>query len=267
MKRALLVAMSMIAAACAPALREPPSVADLASRSAPSATPDAASLVKEADARWAGRPDLGAVRDAEALYFQAAQADETDVLGLIGAARAKAWLADHEPDSKVRESLAVSCVQTAQWCGRRQAGNPACDYWLAIAVGLQAREVRATADDGVKTMVGLLQRAIDKDPSYDEAGPHRIMAIVLTRAPGWPLGPGDAELALDHARKAVALRPDYPPNLLALGEAAAANALRDEAKGAVQRAKAVAATLRDAGNPDAAEWIADADRALAKLER
>lgn len=266
MKRTIPIALAVIAAACAPALREPPSVADLASRTAPPATDDAATLLKQADALWAKRPDVAAVREAQTLYFQAAQADESDVLGLIGAVRAKAWLADHESDPRVREALAVSCVQTAQWCGRRQADNPACDYWLAVAVGLQAREVRSTADDGVKTMVASLQRAIDKDPSYDAAGPHRIMAIVLMRAPGWPLGPGDPELALDHARKAVALRPDYPPNLIALGEAAGANKLRDEARAAYERAKAGAQALRDAGEPDASDWMAEAEQALAKLK-
>ena len=121
----------------------------------------------------------------------------------------------------------MSAVQTSQWCQRRQPELAACDYWLALAVGLQAREVRITADDGLKKMVAGLQRAIDKDPEYDEAGPHRVMALVLLRAPSWPVGPGDAEAGLEQAKKAVALRPGFPPNLFALGEAHAA--LKDRA--------------------------------------
>jgi tetratricopeptide (TPR) repeat protein len=265
-KRVAVIALAAIAASCAPALREPPSLATLASQPARSSAPDLATLLREADAAWAKRPDVAAVRESETLYFQAAQADEHEVLGLIGAVRAKAWLADHGGDAKARQELAVSAVQTAQWCGRRQPDNAGCDYWLAIAVGLQAREVRVTADDGLKTMVPALQRAIDRDPTYDEAGPHRVMAIVLVRAPSWPLGPGDLELALVHAQQAVALRPEYPPNPLALGEALAAAKQRDEARSAYGRAKALAASRREAGDPDAPEWIAQADEAVAKIK-
>ena len=67
-----------------------------------------------------------------------------------------------------------------------------------------------TADNGLKTMVPALRRAIEKDPEYDDAGPDRVMALVLVRAPGWPVGPGDPEAALEHAKKAVSLRPEYP---------------------------------------------------------
>lgn len=265
MKRFAVIALAASAVSCAPALREPPPLASLASRPARSSSPDLSTLLREADAAWAHRPDVAAVREAETVYFQAAQADEHDVLGLIGAVRAKAWLTDHGGDAKTRQELAVSAVQTAQWCGRRQPDSAGCDYWLAIAVGLQAREVRATADDGLKTMVPALQRALQRDPTYDEAGPHRVMAIVLVRAPSWPLGPGDLESALEHAQQSVALRPGYPPNRLALGEALAAAKQRDAARDAYGRAKSLAASRRAVGDPDAPEWIEQADEALAKI--
>jgi hypothetical protein len=247
-------------------LREPPSIASLATKLGPVTSTGTGSLLHEADLRWAKRPDVDAVREAEALYLSAAQADDKDVLGLIGATRTKAWLTDHERDGKVRTEMAVSAVQSAQWCGRRSPGLPACDYWLAVAVGLQAREVRVTADDGLKTLVPALQRAIDKDPAYDDAGPHRVMALVLIRAPSWPLGPGDVETGLDEAKKAVALRPEYPPNLFALAEALAANKKRDQARDAYVKGKALAVARRDAQDPDAPFWIVEANEALASLK-
>ena len=265
MRRRALILVAALATGCSPALREPPSVASLASKQAPVTLPDPASLLREADLRWAKRPDVAAVREAEALYLRAAQVDENDVLGLIGATRTKAWLIDHERDSKLRAEMAVSAVQTAQWCKRREPELSVCEYWLAVAVGLQAREVRLTADDGLKTMVPALQFAIEKDPLYDDAGPHRVMALVLLRAPAWPLGPGDVEAGLEHARHAVALRPDYPPNVFALAEALAANKDRDGAREAYIKGKALAAALRDASDPDAPFWIVEADEALAKL--
>ena len=266
MRHGSLVFAALLAAGCSPALREPPSIASLATQPAPVTTLDTASLLREADRRWAGRPDVSAVREAEALYLQAAKADDADVLGLIGATRVKAWLIDHVRDAKLRADMAVSAVQSAQWCGRRAPELAACDYWLAVAVGLQAREVRVTADDGLKTMVPALKRAIEKDPAYDEAGPLRVLTIVLLRAPGWPVGPGDAEAGLDTAKKAVALRPEYPPNVFALAEALAANKDRAGARDAYVRGKTLAAARRDALDPDAPFWIVEADEALARLK-
>lgn len=266
MKRAALIAVAAIAVGCAPALREPPSVASLGSRPMVLTTPDAASLLRNADAAWSRRPDISEVREAEALYLQAAQLDQEDVVGLIGAVRAKAWLAERTGEAKARQDLAVSGVQTAQWCGRRKPTDAACDYWLAIAVGLQAREVRLTADDGLKTMVAALKRAIEEDPTYDDAGPYRVFAIVLVRAPSWPLGPGDIELAVEYAQKAVELRPEFPPNMLALGEALVAARQREAARLAYDRAESLAVTRRDAGDPDADDWIAQAEQALAKIK-
>lgn len=265
MRHLAVLLASALAAGCTPALREPPSVATLASKPLPVELSDSASLLREADLRWAKRPDVEAVGEAESLYLRAAQLDEKDVIGLIGAARTKAWLTEHEREAKLRAEFAVSAVQTAQWCRRRDPNLAACDYWLAVAVGLQAREVRVTADDGLKTMVPALQRAIELDPTYDEAGPHRVMALVLLRAPGWPLGPGDVEAGLTQAKLAVALRPEYPPNQFALGEALAANKNREGAREAYTRGKALADARRDARDPDAPFWIVEADEALAKL--
>ena len=265
MRRAIPVLLAAVAWGCSPALREPPSIATLASKPAPAASADAASLLHEADLRWAKRPDVEAVGEAESLYLQAAKTDDRDVQGLIGAVRTKAWLVEHEREARHRAEMAVSAVQTAQWCRRRDPQLAACDYWLAVAVGLQAREVRLTADDGLKRMVPALQLAIQKDPLYDEAGPHRVMAIVLLRAPAWPLGPGDVEAGLEQAKQAVALRPEYPPNVFALAEALAANKDRAGARDAYIRAKALASKRRDASDPDAPFWIVEADEALAKL--
>lgn len=266
MRRAALVLLAVAAAGCTPALREPPALSTLSVKPVGAETSDAPSLLREADLRWAKRPDVDAVREAEAMYLRAAEADEHDVVGLIGAVRAKAWVADHERDARARQATAVSAVQTAQWCKRRSPDLAACDYWLAVAVGLQARENRATADNGLKTMVPALQRAIDKDSAYDDAGPHRVMALVLLRAPGWPLGPGDAEAGLAAAERAVALRPEYPPNVIALAEALAANKDRAKAREAYTRAKTLAAARRDAKDPDAPFWIIEADQALARLK-
>jgi hypothetical protein len=109
-------------------------------------------------------------------------------------------------------------------------------------------------------MLEALTRAESADPNYDEAGPARVRALVLIRAPGWPLGPGDAESGLAAARRAVTLRPDYPPNQLALAEALAKSG--DGAGAAENYAQARAAALAFPESPDRDEWLHEADQGL-----
>jgi hypothetical protein len=109
-------------------------------------------------------------------------------------------------------------------------------------------------------MLDTLARAESADPNYDEAGPARVRALVLIRAPGWPLGPGDAEAGLAAARRAVTLRPIYPPNLLALAEALATTGDRSGARESYARAHEAALALPAAVDRD--EWLREADHGL-----
>jgi hypothetical protein len=173
---------------------------------------------------------------------------------------AKIWLAEHEPGADARAALATSAVEAGQWCLRRAPDRAACDYALALALGVQAREKRTTAKDGLKLMVEHLRRAAAADPALDEAGPDRILAILLVRAPGWPLGPGDPEEGLAAARRAVDRFPGYPPNRLALADALAATGAVAAARAEAAKAVALARTGAAAADPDAPEWIRDGER-------
>ena len=110
-------------------------------------------------------------------------------------------------------------------------------------------------------MLAELDSAEAADANYDDAGPARVRALVLTRAPGWPLGPGDPAAGVTAARRAVALRPGYPPNLLALGEALAKNGDARGAREAFQQAHDLAQSLPASSERD--EWLGEAERGLA----
>jgi tetratricopeptide (TPR) repeat protein len=255
-----LVSIAMVfSAGCATALKEPPPLSAL-QRDGAGSRP-AGALLQEASDAYAKRPDLQAVRRAEELCLQAAQADEASTAGLVCAVRAKAWLVDREKDGKVRADLAVTAVQTGQWCLRRDPKSPSCKFWLGVALGLQARERHATAQDGLKRMVQLLREAAQEDPLLDEAGPERVLALLMVRAPEWPAGPGDVEEALVLARKAVELRPGYPPNQLAMGEVLLKNEDPARAREAIARAIELAGKAPYSSDPDAPTWLAEA-RAL-----
>lgn len=257
-------AVAALALACAPALREPPPLTPAPSRAREGSADD---LVRRADAAWTRRADPAQAREAHELYLEAASADETRVEGLLGAMRAASFRIDREREATVRERLAVEAVQLGQWCRRRAPAEAACGYRLAIALGQQARERTSTARDAVETMVRLLREAIGADPRIDHAGPHRVLALVLLRAPGWPVGPGDPEEALREARAAAGLFPDAAENQLALGEALAANGRAAEGRAAYGRAAALAERDAAAGEPEAARWREEALAALARGDR
>jgi tetratricopeptide (TPR) repeat protein len=219
-------------------------------------------LLREGEADLDRRPDAAAVAQARELFLAAAQADESRSESLLGAAMATAWLVEHEPDSTRRAALATAGVQTCQWCVRRFAESAECRYRLALALGQQARERPATAMDALPRIVALLEEVIATAPHLDEAGGQRVLALLLLRAPGWPAGPGDPDSGLEHARKAVELAPEYPPNVLTLGEALAATGSRDEARAAYRRAAELARSRAAAGDPDAAEWAKQAEAGI-----
>ncbi len=182
------------------------------------------------------------------------------VAELAAAIDAYARRSDHEPDAEVRAELAAAAGRDADACLAREPQAVACLYGDAIALGLEARARPARAGEFLNRMLDYLARAESADADYDEAGPARVRALVLIRAPGWPLGPGDAEAGLDAARRAVARRPLYPPNLLALAEGLAKTGDRRGARDYYARARDAAQALHDAADRD--EWLREADQAL-----
>ncbi len=182
------------------------------------------------------------------------------VAALAAAIETDAKRSDHESDSKIRGELAAEAGRDAESCLARAPQVAACLYGRAVALGLEARAHPTRAGEFLNAMLDSLARAESADPNYDEAGPARVRALVLIRAPGWPLGPGDAEAGLTAARRAVRLRPLYPPNLLALAEALAKTGDGDGAYETYARAHDAALTLPAAADRD--EWLREANQAL-----
>jgi predicted Zn-dependent protease len=257
---AVAVAIAVGCATALPARRPEP-----APPAAPGAAARAPELLQSAAAEYARRPDVAAVRRAQALYLQAAAAEPSGIAALVGAVDASTWLAEHEADARARGTAIDHAIEAARRCTERAPDAPACDYGLALALGLQARERPSTAVDGLKLMVTRLRRAEKADPRLDRAGPSRVLALVLAKAPGWPLGPGDPDAAVGEAKKAVSLFPDHAPNQLAVAEALLATGAADDAHAAAEQGLTLARARAAAGDPDAADWIRDGER-LRKAE-
>ena len=161
---------------------------------------------------------------------------------------------------RLAAELAAEADRDAQACLAREPQAAACLYWRGIALGLEARAHPTRAGELLSNMLDSLAQAESADPNYDEAGPARVRALVLIRAPGWPLGPGDAEAGLVAARRAVALRPQYPPNLLALAEALSKTGDGNGARENYARARDAALAQPAAADRD--EWLRTADQGL-----
>jgi tetratricopeptide (TPR) repeat protein len=252
----------LVAAGCASALHEPPPVSALAPGHANGRSAD--ELMRDGDAAWAQRPAPGKAADAQALYLDAANADEHRTDGLLGAMRVISWRIEREP-GVARERLAEQEVQLGQWCERRAAHQPECDYRLAIGLGQQARERPSTGADALGKMVTLLQAVSAADPKLDHAGASRVLALLYLRAPAWPAGPGDNDKALEEAHEAFRLFPDAYDNEAVLGEAYLAKGIRDAAAIYYRFALKLATAAQAAGDPDAAFAITEARTALDKL--
>jgi Flp pilus assembly protein TadD len=179
---------------------------------------------------------------------------------LAASIAADAKRSERESDSSVRSELASEASRDAAACLAREPQAAACRYGHAVALGLEARAHPTRAGELLKTMLESLAQAEAADPNYDTAGPARVTALVLIRAPGWPLGPGDAEAGLVAARRAATLQPQYPPNLLALAEALAKTGDSAGARENYERARALAQALPEAA--DRAAWLREADQAL-----
>jgi hypothetical protein len=181
---------------------------------------------------------------------------------LAAAVEADAQRSDLENDSTIRGQLAADALRNAQACLDHSPQEAACLYYHAIALGLKARAHPLQANEALKSMLEALGAAEAADPDYDQAGPARVKALVLVKAPAWPLGPGDAEAGLASARRAVTLRSQYPPNVLALAEALAKSGDTHGAEDAYRHAKELSQALPP--SRDREDWLREADQALGR---
>lgn len=201
--------------------------------------------------RWATPPAAPGAPQSPAQLLAAVQADADQI--------------DHSQDSAARAQLLAAATASASQCLAQAPNDAACPYAQAQVLGLSAREHPLQAPALLKQMLASLAKTESLDPALDHAGPARLTAVVLLRAPPWPLGPGDVEGALAAAQRAVQREADYPPNLIALAQAQSkadgapkARATFNQAQQAVQ-AWAGAAT-------DRTQWQRAVEQGLKELQ-
>jgi hypothetical protein len=183
---------------------------------------------------------------------------------LLAAVQSDADRIDQSKDAAERAQLLAAATASAQQCLARFPDSGACQYAQAQVQGLTARARPLEAPALLKGMLASLTKAEARDPALDHAGPARLAAIVLLRAPPWPLGPGDVDAALTAAQRAVQRDPAYPPNLITLGQAQARSVGAPPARATFVKAQQAAQVWAVAA--DRSKWQQDIEQALHDLQ-
>jgi hypothetical protein len=194
-------------------------------------------------------------------------------LQLLAAVQGDAEGIEQAKDPAQRAQLLAEATLSAQQCLAQSAASAICQYTHAQVLGLTAREHPVQAVALLKQMLAELMKAEGLDPALDHAGPARLTAVVLLRAPPWPLGPGDVDGALVAAQRAVQRDSTYPPNLITLAQVdaksenpAQARATYAKAQAAVQAWTGAAGQPADAVSADRAQWQRSIGQGLRELQ-
>jgi hypothetical protein len=159
---------------------------------------------------------------------------------LLAAVQADADGIEQTKDPAQRAQRLAAATTSAQQCLAVAADDANCPYAQAQVLGLTAREHPVQAVALLKQMLADLTKAESLDPALDHAGPARLAAVVLLRAPPWPLGPGDVDGALVAAQRAVQRDSSYPPNLITLAQAQAKSESTAQARATYAKAQLAA---------------------------
>lgn len=120
-------------------------------------------------------------------------------------------------------------------------------YWFAVNQGGHALEKGIVASlSNAGKMKEALDKAIEIDKSYFNAGPLRVRGRMYFRLPGGFISFGDNQKALEDLRLAVQLAPDYKLNYIYLAEVVAKKESKKQAVELLEKAKLVKDTAGEA---------------------
>ncbi|MDX8407891.1 MAG: hypothetical protein R8L58_05850 [Mariprofundaceae bacterium] len=114
-------------------------------------------------------------------------------------------------DKKARIAAYEQLIADAKALAAKQPDNPAPRVWAGITLATLGGEVGAMggALSKVKEAKALLEEGLALHPKPElETSIHTTLGSLYYQVPGWPLGYGDEDKALEHLNKALELSPD-----------------------------------------------------------
>ena len=82
----------------------------------------------------------------------------------------------------------------------------------------------------VPLIIEEMEHSLKVNPSYEQAGAHRVLGRIYYCCPGWPLSVGNINDSLEHLSTAVSLAPDNSTNHLYLAETLLKLGKKEEAR-------------------------------------
>jgi len=113
-------------------------------------------------------------------------------------------------DKKARVAAYEKLIADAKALAAKQPNNPGPKVWAGITLATLGDEVGALggALSKVKEAKGLLEKGLALHPKPGlETSIHTTLGSLYYQVPGWPLGYGDEDKALEHLNKALELSP------------------------------------------------------------
>ncbi len=114
------------------------------------------------------------------------------------------------PDKKARVAGFKKLVEDAKALAQAHPDDPAPKVWAGITLATLAGEDGGLGALGlVKEAKALLEAALTQHPNKElETSIHTTLGSLYYQVPGWPIGFGDEDKAVEHLKKALELSPN-----------------------------------------------------------
>lgn len=156
---------------------------------------------------------------------------------LVARAQLLHILTELHRDQEDRQPSVETGLKVASELSARFPDHVESSYYTAIFLGRQAQNQGLSALATVKKVEKLALAAVDKDPTFDAAGPLRFLAMLYLNAPAWPVSIGDIDRAREFAVEAVETA-DVPTNWIVLAGILAEDGEKEKAKSLLENALA-----------------------------
>ena len=157
------------------------------------------------------------VQNSHERYRQALAIRSDNYVVLWEAARTAVWLANYGPEDK-QEVYARDGIKYANTAVKLKPDGEEGLFYDGVLAGKLADLDITYGPSGLEIIVQRMRQLIELKSRYIYGGPDRVLAMVLMRAPGSPLGPGDWDAAEKHMTRALEIDPNWPENQLYMAE-------------------------------------------------
>jgi tetratricopeptide (TPR) repeat protein len=194
---ALMLLLLIVIGGC----RKPASEAPI-----PSGTKPAGEAIAEADQLYAGRSDLGKVREGIVSLRQAQADDSTNYDLAWRLAKFNYYLAAHTPESSEQEKAFRDGIAAGKLAVQLQDGKPDGHFWLGANYGGNAKLSVLAGLSDFEDIKREMETVLKLDEKYQSGSAYMALGQLYLEAPR-VLG-GDTQKALQYLEKGAQIGPD-----------------------------------------------------------